>query len=229
MVVIRNLTAGYEKKAVLKDVSFEIKNGDFVALIGANGSGKSTLIKSFFKIADVFSGSIFIDGKDITKMRYDEIASLVSVQRPVVKTNISLPVKSFIVAGLNKPDEARLSEILQEFELLDISEKSISDISDGQLQRVTLAQAVYRNPKVYLLDEPTSHLDLRYKAQLLSGIKKRIKDDSCGLAVIHEIELAKKFCNKVLLLHNGKIRAYGDVSILDDISLISEVFDLDII
>ncbi|MEZ4813388.1 MAG: ABC transporter ATP-binding protein [Caldisericia bacterium] len=210
-------------------ISFEIKNGDFVGLIGANGSGKSTLIKSFFRVADVYAGEIFIDNKNIAKMRYDEIASFVSVQRLVAKTNISLSVKSFIVAGLNKPDEVRLSEILEEFELLDISEKSISDVSDGQLQRVTLAQAVYRNPKVYLLDEPTSHLDLRYKVQLLSGIKKRIKDDSCGLAVIHEIELAKKFCNKVILLHNGRIRAFGGISILDDDSLISEIFDLDII
>ncbi|MCK5743548.1 MAG: ABC transporter ATP-binding protein, partial [Caldisericia bacterium] len=178
MVRVKNLSAGYGKEIVLKNVSFEVPDGKLYGLIGPNGSGKSTLIRSFFKISDVKSGEIFVDNVDILKLRIDEVSSLISVQRPMKTENIQLSVSTYITAGVLEIDRDKLSEILEEFQLTELAKKNISELSDGQFQRVSLAQAVVRNPKVYLLDEPTSHLDLRFRIQLLSGIKKRLLNNS---------------------------------------------------
>jgi len=227
MVRVKNLSAGYGKEIVLKDVSFEVLDGKLYGLIGPNGSGKSTLIRSFFKIADVKSGEIFVDNVDILKLRIDEVSSLISVQRPMKTENIQLSVSTYITAGVLEIDKDKLSEILEEFQLTELAKKNISELSDGQFQRVSLAQAVVRNPKVYLLDEPTSHLDLRFKIQLLSGIKKRLLNNSCGIAIVHDLNLAKQFCDKVILLKGGEVIKIDDVQILDDEEVIAELFGLE--
>ncbi len=227
MVRVKNLSAGYGKEIVLKNVSFEVPDGKLYGLIGPNGSGKSTLIRSFFKISDVKSGEIFVDDVDILKLRIDEVSSLVSVQRPMKTENIQLSVSTYITAGVLEIDKDKLSEILEEFQLIELAKKNISELSDGQFQRVSLAQAVVRNPKVYLLDEPTSHLDLRFRIQLLSGIKKRLLNNSCGIAIVHDLNLAKQFCDRVILLKDGEVIKIDDVRVLDDKEVIAELFGLE--
>jgi ABC-type cobalamin/Fe3+-siderophores transport system ATPase subunit len=227
MVRVKNLSAGYGKEIVLKNVSFEVPDGKLYGLIGPNGSGKSTLIRSFFKISDVKSGEIFVDNVDILKLRIDEVSSLISVQRPMKTENIQLSVSTYITAGVLEIDKDKLSEILEEFQLTELVKKNISELSDGQFQRVSLAQAVVRNPKVYLLDEPTSHLDLRFKIQLLSGIKKRLLNNSCGIAIVHDLNLAKQFCDRVILLKDGEVIKIDDVQILDNEEVIAELFGLE--
>lgn len=224
---VKNLSAGYGKEIVLKNVSFEVPDGKLYGLIGPNGSGKSTLIRSFFKISDVKSGEIFVDDVDILKLRIDEVSSLVSVQRPMKTENIQLSVSTYITAGVLEIDKDKLSEILEEFQLIELAKKNISELSDGQFQRVSLAQAVVRNPKVYLLDEPTSHLDLRFRIQLLSGIKKRLLNNSCGIAIVHDLNLAKQFCDRVILLKDGEVIKIDDVRVLDDKEVIAELFGLE--
>ena len=227
MVRVKNLSAGYGKEIVLKNVSFEVPDGKLYGLIGPNGSGKSTLIRSFFKISDVKSGEIFVDNVDILKLRIDEVSSLISVQRPMKTENIQLSVSTYITAGVLEIDRDKLSEILEEFQLTELAKKNISELSDGQFQRVSLAQAVVRSPKVYLLDEPTSHLDLRFKIQLLSGIKKRLLNNSCGIAIVHDLNLAKQFCDRVILLKDGEVIKIDDVQILDNEEVIVELFGLE--
>ncbi|HOO96269.1 MAG TPA: ATP-binding cassette domain-containing protein [Caldisericia bacterium] len=227
MVSIKNLTAGYGRQKILDDVSFEVEPGKLVGVIGPNGSGKSTLIRAFFGIADILSGSITIDGKDITNLPIVEISQIIGVCRPVDFKSVHLPVLSYINAGTIEVSEEALQQIKREFELEQIINKPISELSHGQMQRVSLAQVVARNPRVYLLDEPTSHLDLKYKIQTLKTIRNKTQNNSYALAVIHEIDLAREYCDEIIGLKDGKLEFQGKSELLDDKRIVSSLFGLE--
>jgi len=227
MVSIKNLTAGYGRQKILDDVSFEVEPGKLVGVIGPNGSGKSTLIRAFFGIADILSGSITIDGKDITNLPIVEISQIIGVCRPVDFKSVHLPVLSYINAGTIEVSEEALQQIKREFELEQIINKPISELSHGQMQRVSLAQVVARNPRVYLLDEPTSHLDLKYKIQTLKIIRNKTQNNSYALAVIHEIDLAREYCDEIIGLKDGKLEFQGKSELLDDKRIVSSLFGLE--
>lgn len=225
MVKVSNLTSAYGKDIVLRDVSFKLEKGRLLGVLGPNGSGKSTLIRSFFRICDVLDGSITLDGKNILEMTSREVSKLIAVQRPTRNLGIRLTVESFVALGQNQDDKNKLISILNEFDLTSIANKKVCELSDGQTQRAMIAQAVIKNPKLFLLDEPTAHLDLKYKIMMLREIKSLLKD-SCAIAVIHDLEIARMFCDEILLLKDGKVFALDGVEILAS-DVISKLFGLD--
>lgn len=225
MVKVSNLTSAYGKDIVLRDVSFNLEKGKLLGVLGPNGSGKSTLIRSFFRICDVLDGSITLDGKNILEMTSREVSKLIAVQRPTRNLGIRLTVESFVALGQNQDDKNKLISILNEFDLTSIANKKVCELSDGQTQRAMIAQAVIKNPKLFLLDEPTAHLDLKYKIMMLREIKSLLKD-SCAIAVIHDLEIARMFCDEILLLKDGKVFASDGVEILAS-DVISKLFGLD--
>lgn len=225
MVNVSNLTSAYGKDIVLKDVSFKLEKGKLLGVLGPNGSGKSTLIRSFFRICDVLDGSITLDGKNILEMTSREASRVIAVQRPTRNLGIKLTVESFVALGQNKDDKNELTSILNEFDLTSIANKKVCELSDGQTQRAMIAQAVIKNPKLFLLDEPTAHLDLKYKIMMLREIKSLLKN-SCAIAVIHDLEIARMFCDEILLLKNGEVFGRGMPDILTS-ETISCLFGLD--
>lgn len=227
VVRIDHLTAGYGNDVILDDVSFDVPDGKLFGVVGPNGAGKSTLVRSFFGISRVFSGSIWIDNRDITKLPIETISSLVAVQRPIKAVDIQLTVIDYIKAGAIKVSIDDVNRVIDEFQLENITGNVISSLSDGQMQRVNLAQAVVRNPRVFLLDEPTAHLDLKYRYQLLSGIKDRLNETTCGIAVIHDLDLAREFCDHMVLMRDGKVDCVDSVDVLDDKKMISALFGLE--
>lgn len=225
MVNVYNLTSAYGRDIILKDVSFNLEKGRLLGVLGPNGSGKSTLIRSFFRICDVLDGSITLDGKNILEMTSREVSRLIAVQRPTRNLGIRLSVESFVALGQNQEDKNQLISILNEFDLISIANKKVCELSDGQTQRAMIAQAVIKNPRLFLLDEPTAHLDLKYKIMMLREIKSLL-NESCAIAVIHDIELAKMFCDEILLLKDGKVFGMGTPDILTP-ETISCLFGLD--
>lgn len=226
MVSVSNLTSAYGKDIILNDVSFKLEKGKLLGVLGPNGSGKSTLIRSFFRICDVLDGSsITLDGKNILEMTTRDVSRLVAVQRPTRNIGIRLSVASYVACGQNNEDAKELERILKEFDLADIAQKKVCELSDGQTQRAMIAQAVIKNPRLFLLDEPTAHLDLKYKIMMLREIKSLLLD-SCAIAVIHDLEIAKMFCDEVLLLKDGKVFGSGTPEILTP-ETVSSLFGLD--
>jgi iron complex transport system ATP-binding protein len=225
MVKVRNLTSAYGKDIILNDVSFNLQKGRLLGVLGPNGSGKSTLIRSFFRICDVLGGDILLDGKNILEMNSKEISKLIAVQRPTRNIGIKLTVEAYVTCGQNTADTKKLEETMERFELDKIAHKRVCELSDGQTQRAMIAQAVIKNPKLYLLDEPTAHLDMKYKILMLREIKSLLSD-SCAIAVIHDLEIAKLFCDDVLLLKDGKVFASDGIEIVTS-DTISKLFGLD--
>ncbi len=214
MVSIEGLCAGYGKQTILHDITFSVPSGALCGVLGPNGSGKSTLLRAFFGIAKVSGGVIKLDGESILGLHPDKLSRLIAVQKISKMASVQLPVRAYVGLGLERPDENALKKILSEFDLAFLSEKPVSELSDGELQRATLAQAAIKSPRLYLLDEPTAHLDLKYKIRMLSDIKTRLEGGASAIAVVHDIGLAKKFCDLIVLLKDGKVFAKNGPAIL---------------
>lgn len=227
MLEIMNLSSGYGRQKVLKGVSFSVPDGMLCGILGPNGSGKSTLIRTFFGIANATSGQILLDDVDLLKLKPEDVAKKVAVQKIYKQPGLMLTVREFIALGQDKTDTKAIDDTISIFHLEEIQSRPVSHISDGQYQRATLAQAAIKNPRLYLLDEPTSHLDLAFKHRMLSDIKSRLADGSIALAIIHEIELARKYCDMVVMLGCGQVVQTGSPKLLDDQTLVSKLFMLD--
>ncbi|MCL1883979.1 MAG: ABC transporter ATP-binding protein [Defluviitaleaceae bacterium] len=222
MVEIQNISFSYGKKFALKNISFNIEKGECVGILGNNGSGKSTLITCINKIKTPQTGSVFINKIDILKLNRLETARNISY---VAQKNESLQITVFdsILLGrkpyfnwsVSQKDIALCDKIIEKMGLSSFKLSYIDELSGGELQKVMLARALVQEPKLMLLDEPTSNLDPKNQYEMLSLVKDQtLKRGICSIIAIHDISLALRFCQKFLFLKNGEIYKYGDESIV---------------
>ena len=205
----------------LQDVSFQMNGGEFLAVLGNNGVGKSTLLKCFNHILSADSGKVMLDGEDLLAMPILEVAkraAFVSQNVPstqmTVHDVIMLGRKPYMRWGFTEADHAIVHEVMERLNLVgDIQGRFLNQLSGGERQKVMLARALAQQPKVLLLDEPTSSLDIRNA------------DSISAIIVIHDINLALRFCDRFLLMRKGQVYKYGDLSVLDSEAL-KAVYDV---
>ena len=180
MMQVKNLSFRYKgSPEVLKDVSFDVEPGKFLAILGNNGVGKSTLLKCFNHILKPDSGAVILDGENLLKQSGREVAKRVAF--------VSQSVPS--------------------------TQMTVHDV-------VMLARALAQQPKVLLLDEPTSALDIQNQYQVLKIVREIChKDNMIAVVVIHDLNLALRFCDRFLLLKDGEVYRHGDRGILDSEAL----------
>lgn len=234
---VKKLTVGYNHKALIKDISFDLKSGEILCLIGPNGSGKSTILHSITKHLSKLSGNMELDGVNTEKMKNNEFARNISV---VLTEKISpdlMTVYDVVSMGrypytnsfgkLSREDEKIIDECMIKTDVAQYKDRMFQRLSDGQRQRVLLARALCQKPRIIVLDEPTSYLDIRYKLELLDILKMVSRNDHVGVILsLHEVELATSISDKVLLIKDNSIMAYGaPEDVLDD-SAINELYDL---
>jgi iron complex transport system ATP-binding protein len=227
MLEVVNLSSGYGRQKVLHDISFTVVDGTLVGILGPNGSGKSTLIRTFFDIAHASSGSILLDGKDLLKIRPEEVSKLVSVQKASKPSGVMITIEEFVALGLDVPNSEIIEKSIAEYNLSQIRNKPVSEVSDGQYQRASLAQAAIKKPRLFLLDEPTSHLDIAYKHKMLRDIKSRLSDGSMAMAIIHDIDIAKQYCDRIILMNYGMVIDQGNPELLDNPVITRKLYGLD--
>ncbi len=220
IIKTKNLSIGYASKSkqeiVAKNIDIQLKKGELIAVIGINGSGKSTLIKSLSKIIPPMEGEILVNNKPILNVHEKELAneiSLVLTKQPVSK---QLRVKELIALGrhpytnwigmLTQEDKRILNKAIQQVGITELKHKRCDELSDGQFQKVLIARALAQNTPVIILDEPTTHLDMYHKAQVLHLLKKiALKTNKCIVFASHEINLAIKMCHQIILIHEGNV------------------------
>lgn len=192
-----------KKIEVLKNVSFKVKAGEMLGIIGENGSGKSTLLRILAGIYKPDSGYAMINGKIISLINLN--AGL--KDRLSLRDNIYL-VSSFF--GLSRKQiKDRFNDIVNFAELEDFVDTKIYQFSEGMKQRLAFSIAVYSNPEILILDEVLSVGDEEFKIKSLNKIKELIKNGACGVFVSHDLESVKKNCNKALFLYKGEIIKEG--------------------
>lgn len=217
---ISDLSAGYDKKVVVEGVDLEVRAGDVVALIGPNGSGKSTILKTITRHLAPLAGAVELDGREISRWKTAEFARNLAVMLTDRPRTELLTCRDIVEAGrhpytgrmgtLSPDDHSRVDEAMKTAHVEKLAERDFMQISDGQRQRVMLARAIAQDPRVLVLDEPTSYLDIRYQIDLLRILRHLAKSQNVAVIMsIHELELAQKSADKVICVKDGRVFRAG--------------------
>jgi iron complex transport system ATP-binding protein len=233
MIEIRNISFSYGENEVLKDISFSVQPGECVGVLGNNGAGKSTLITCLNKIHTPKTGKIFIDKQDVLKMGRLETARCISyvaqkneVSQMTVFDSVLLGRRPYIRWTVSQEDIDLCNSMIEQVGLSRFKLRYINELSGGELQKVMLARALVQQPKLLLLDEPTSNLDPKNQHEMLGLVQKLVKEKKiCALIVMHDLTLALGYCDKFLFINNGLVYRYGDASIINE-EAISEVYGI---
>ncbi len=201
-------------------MTFSLQQGELSAIVGVNGIGKSTLLRTLGKVQTRLSGSILLVNKDLKSYSAMELASTVSVVLTESLASKNLTVLELITLGrqpytnwigkLSDTDKSKIQEAISMVDLDGLKNKKCYELSDGQLQRVMIARALAQDTSIILLDEPTSHLDLHHKVQILKLLKHIAhKTKKTILFTSHEIEMAIQLCDKILIM-NKDTHEFGE-------------------
>lgn len=216
---VMDLEFSYSSVPALEDICFEVNKSEIVSVLGPNGAGKSTLIKCLDRILKPKKGTIYIDEKDLRLFSQSEIAKKIGYIPQGAKYSFPATVFEVILMG-RKPHitwratESDLDKVVEVIKMLNLEEFSMRDVNElsgGQQQRVFIARALAQEPEILLLDEPTSNLDIRVQLEVLDIIKEVVKmRDMSAIMAMHDLNLASRYSDKIILMKKGKIFAVGE-------------------
>ncbi len=235
MLNLSHLNFSYTDNPFIESLSLSINDGEYVGIIGPNGSGKSTLIKLFAGILKGSNGDILINQKDTANLDRKQIAKIMAYVPQNIEMNFNFSVKEVVAMG-RFPHEENLfandehsklivNEALQKTDLLFLQDRIFTDLSGGEKQRVIIASALAQQTNLIMLDEPTSALDLKHQQQIYRLLKKLCENEGKTVVVVtHDINLAAQYCDRLILLNNGKIVRDGTPEEVLKFSIIEEVY-----
>ena len=214
-----NLSVGYVGE-VLRNVSIEVPPGEILGILGPNGSGKTTLLKTLASILKPIRGVVYLDGREVHRLKPTELAKKLSVMlTEKVDTGfltafdiVSLGRYSYsnIFGRLSEKDTEIVYDSLKLVNASHLSHKIFAEMSDGEKQKIMIARALAQEPKIMLLDEPTSFLDIKHKTEIMLLLRRiaNVKNISIILTT-HDVDVAMKICDKVMLIKDGKVTLQG--------------------
>lgn len=220
---------------ILRDVSFEVDRGQWVGILGPNGAGKTTLLRAIGSHVP-FEGSIRLEGTPVEQMGAQARARILAFVRQARSLTFDFTVEEFVLLGrtphrgwlhpYRASDRKRVREALAEVDLEGFEERSVLSLSGGEMQRVFLAQALVQDADLLLLDEPTAHLDVHYQFTFMEQVREQGGEGRTVLAVVHDLELAARYADRLLLLDEGRLRAEGPPASVLTPEQIADVFGM---
>lgn len=231
----KDLEVFLEGTRIIKGMSVEIKDKEFVGILGPNGSGKSTLLKCIYRVLHPKSGEVQLNGKAIQAYSVKESAREMAVVAQHNYYNFDFSVQDVVLMGRsphkkamerdNANDFGIVLESLEKVGMKEFRDRSFSTLSGGEQQRVILARALAQKTNCLVLDEPTNHLDIKYQLQLM--------DIVCSLnltvvSAIHDLNIAAMYCDKIFVVKDGKIVAFGTPEEVLTKEFIREVYEVDV-
>ena len=226
-----DLAVGYQGRTLIGEISLAVQRGRIVTLIGPNGSGKSTILKTIIGQLPSISGSVFLDGADMRSRSRGDVARRMAILMTARMDPELMTCRDVVSTGrypytghlgvLRPEDKAIVEQSLRETDALDFADRPFQSISDGQRQRVLLARALCQQPELIVLDEPTSFLDIRYKLELLTILKRMVREEHLAVLMsLHELDLAARVSDTVVCVAGDRI---------DRVGLPAEIFTSDYI
>ncbi|WP_350285472.1 ABC transporter ATP-binding protein [uncultured Croceitalea sp.] len=218
-ISVKNLSIGYAAKTVSDNINFDVAQGELCAIIGVNGIGKSTLLRTLGNLQPLIQGELKIQGTALKDYDHNGLAQKISLvlTEPLASKNLTVlevialgrqPYTNWI-GSLSHEDKRKVAHSLATLELDEFKLRKCHELSDGQLQRVLIARAMAQDTPLILLDEPTTHLDLYHKVQILKLLKTLVQNHQKSIVfTTHEIDLAIQLCDKILILDN-KENSFG--------------------
>lgn len=217
---VNNLSAGYEKDHVIRNISFSLNKGEFVSILGRNGSGKSTLIKAIQCLLKKVSGRIRLDGQDIFSLRPQQIAKKIAYVPQIFDFFFEFNVEEIVFmgryihqgrwAGSSSSDTKIIEEVMDLTQISHLRGKKIAHLSGGERQRVFIARALAQDTPLLFLDEPSSHLDISYQVEIYQILKQLQQEKGKTIFTTeHNINLAIPYSQKFMFLKDGTLHSQG--------------------
>ena len=237
--VIDDLTIGYHRVPVIRDISVKVQKGEIIALIGPNGAGKSTIVNAVSRGVP-YTGTVLFEGKDVQKVPAHILARGMGVLAQHHTVGYAFSVEEVVRLGRyayapgifsrrSDEDERSVAEAMELTGVAHIARQSVLTLSGGELQRVFLAQLFAQNPRLLLLDEPTNHLDLVYQKQIFSLVREWLsKGGRAVVSVVHDLSLARMYGSRGVLLDHGKVAAAGEAADIFAPETLNAVYRMDV-
>lgn len=233
-IEIKDLKFSIKEKDILKEINLNVDNKEFIGIIGPNGSGKSTLLKCIYRNLNPTKGAVYLNNIDIKNMSTKESAKKVGVVAQHNHNNFDFSVLDMVLMGRSpykkildldtKKDYEIVYNAIDKVNIRHLINRNFNTLSGGEQQRVVLARALAQETECLILDEPTNHLDIKYQLQLMSIVKNLNIE---VIAAIHDLNIAAMYCDKIYVLKNGKIVAYGNPRQVLTEDIIKDVYGVD--
>lgn len=210
---------GYASQPVVRGASLTVARGEFVGLVGPNGAGKSTMLRVLTGEAELLGGDVRVAGGDIGRIDSMTRARIVAVVPQTPPTVFGFTAREYVALGrhphlgpverMDATDEAVVDDAMRRTDTARLADERVDTLSGGDLQRLTLAQALAQEPGVLLLDEPTSHLDLNHRLQVLDLVRELADSGLAVLAVFHDLDMAARYSDRIAVVHDGALGPAG--------------------
>lgn len=238
VIQVEKLTIGYGTRSVLKDVSFALGKGEIVGIIGCNGAGKSTLLKTIRGMLPKQSGTVSYFGKALEAYTDKELAMKIAYLQQHVEVGFGYTGKDIVMAGRypymkwwereSNEDEKLALACMDYTGTVDLADRPVTEVSGGQKQRILIAKVLAQQTPIIFLDEPTTGLDMVYQEEIFRFAKALAAKGKTVLMVVHELNLASKYCSRILLLGEGTLLADGAPAQVFTEALLSRAYKADI-
>ncbi len=234
-ITIKGLTFSYKSSKILDELDLLVGDSEVLSLVGPNGSGKTTLIKCIDRILTPM-GSILLDDREIERLSRQEIARMIGYVPQSSSTPLATTVFDTVLMGrrphiswrVSDYDLDQVADILELLHLDHLAMRDFSQLSGGQKQKVLIARALAQEPEVLLLDEPTSSLDMRHQLEVMETISSLVKEKRISAVMaIHDLNLASRFSDKLVMLKGGKVYAAGSPDELINEGNISRIYGIE--
>lgn len=233
----REITVRYGRRgpAALAGASCQVAGSELVAVVGPNGSGKTTLVRAFLGLVPLEGGSVLVDGRPVGEWPRRLLAQTVGVVGQQEEVVYRLTVREAVMLGryarlgpLSAPraiDQAAVRAALDRCDMAALAERPVDSLSGGEWKRVRIARALAQEPRALVLDEPTASLDVRHEMELLELVRALADDGLAALVVTHQLNLAARFADRIVLLDQGRVVIDGRPGEVLDEEIVSRVFE----
>jgi len=218
---------------ILRELDFDIPAGEWTGLIGPNGSGKTTLLRAINGLV-AYEGSLQLDGREIRYWSPRALARRMAFVRQSTPLSFDFRVDELVMLGRaphkgwldtnSAADRSHVQQALERVDLLPLADRSVLSLSGGERQRVFLAQALVQQADVLLLDEPTTHLDVHYQFAFLEVVHEMVREGRTVIAVFHDLELAARYADRLLVMHQGQLHRTGTPTEVLTSDLLASIF-----
>lgn len=238
MISVRKLSFSYGDLQVLKNISFDLYYGEFVGVIGPNGSGKTTLLKCLCRLLKPL-GAIYIQGEEISRIGLNKLSRKISYLSSEIDSSMDgLTVFELASSGRTPymkgiwwesiEDEKIVFDSIKVTGLEDKVNRRIRELSSGEKQRARIARLLSQTPEIFIVDEPTVHLDLKHQIEIMNILKNLTSEKKVVVAVFHDLNLASLYADRIIVLKDGQISAIGrPVDVLNE-DLIRDVYGVNV-
>ena len=234
----KNLKIKYGDRLIIKNANLKVNEGEIITVIGPNGSGKTTLIKALSRCIKAYSGNIYLGGKDIYTIPTKDIAKKMAVLPQVKHVSADISIGDLVSYGrypylsfgkrMNRTDKDIIFWAIEKTGLTYLKDRHIETLSGGERQRAWIAMALAQNPRVLLLDEPTTYLDISYQLEILELIKELNQTLKITvIMVLHDLNQAARYSDRIYVLNDGEICQYGKPYSILEKSLLKNVFRIE--